>query len=58
MVIVHAHKKRPGKGAPETFETNEKRLKEFNDFMERICSLPVLALPCPNVQYTVNTDAF
>ena len=56
-VFAHPLNQLLRKNSPDTFELNDEQLKAFRTFSDRICSPPVLALPVPNLPYSVDTDA-
>ena len=45
------------KGSPDKFELNGDQLAAFKTFIDAVCSPPVLALPKPDLPYSVDTDA-
>ena len=45
------------KGSPDKFELNDAQLAAFRTFINAVCSPPVLALPKPDLPYSVDTDA-
>ena len=45
------------KGSPDKFELTPEQVVSFKHFIDTICSSPVLALPKPDLPYSVDTDA-
>ena len=45
------------KKIPDKFELNEEQTNSFKTFIERICSPKILALPEPELSYSIDTDA-
>lgn len=53
---MHPLNKLLKKGSPDKFKLDKEQTESFRQFIDRICS-PVLALPQPNLPYSLDTDA-